>query len=198
MFNTGVDAVFWVTGGVGQGRSFLLGGRLGGRVLVFVCGVNVRWVYVFTGCVDEVLTVSCNGGHANITIASILRVVTGKLAAIPARRLLSFVLGCIRGRPIRHVVIKRPGRVGGRRSRGVHGVIPFIGRLEGGLPSVPMRFISRQFASMLTRRTVLSKNLGGGSERGGTLISRVDTAVVLRSCLRSGGCVWWVGASWRG
>lgn len=135
--------------------------------------------------VDEVLTVSCNEGHAKVTIASPVRVVTGKLAAIPARRLVSFLLGCITRRGIRHVIIKRPGRVGGRSSRGVGCVGPFITRLGGGLPSVPIRLISRQFASILTRRTVLSNKLGGGTHRSGTLISRVDTAVVLRSCLRS-------------
>lgn len=129
---------------------------------------------------------SCKQGHAKVTIDSAVRVVTGNLAAIPARRLLSFVAGCIGRRSIRHVVVNLPGRVGGRISRGVGGVRPFIHSLGGHLPSVPIRCMSRHFASILTRHAVLRTKLGGGSERGGTLISRVDTAVVLRSCLRAG------------
>lgn len=129
---------------------------------------------------------SCNQGHAKVTIDSALRVVTGKLAAIPARRLLRFLLSCITGRPMRHVLMNFPGRVGGRTSRGVGGVRPFIHSLGGGLPSVPIRCMSRHFASILTRQAVLRTKLGGGSHRGGTLISRVDTAVVLRACLRGG------------
>lgn len=136
--------------------------------------------------VDEVMTVSCKEGHAKVTIDSAVRLVTGNLAAIPARRLLGFVNSCVTGRPMRQVVINLPERVGGRFSRGVGGVRPFIHSLGGHFPSVPIRCISRHFASILTRHAVRRTKLGGGSHRGGTLISRVDTAVVLRACLRDG------------
>lgn len=141
--------------------------------------------------VKEVVTVSCNQGHANLTIASALRVVTGKLAAIPDNRLAEFLTSCISHRPIRQFMIKLPGRVGGRLSRGVECIRTFMARLGQAVPSVPMRCCSRQFASILTRGTVLSKKLGGGGERSGKLMSRVDTIVVLRSCLRGGGCRLW-------
>ncbi len=131
--------------------------------------------------VKQVLSVSCKGGHAKLTMASPLRVVTGNLAAIPASRLVTFVGKCINQRRIRQVVINRPGRTSKTSSRGVGHIRPFIRELHGRLPSVPMRCFSRHFASILTRRTVLRNKLGGGSQRGGTLISRVDTAVVLRN-----------------
>lgn len=134
-----------------------------------------------------VVSISLKGTHANVTMYSGARFLTSPCAIVfrgSPGRLLRGISGATGRAGTRLVIIKLPGGVSNDRNRDTRGTETFTRGLDG---RANVRYIvrSRHKAAVATRGFLGA----AGAEKGGHggIISRITTAVVLRSCLSGEG-----------
>jgi len=131
--------------------------------------------------VGRILAIDYGQKRVGLAVTDELKIIATALAAVPAKEVIAFLKKYISGNTVECFVVGEPRQMNNMASESAKYIEPFIRKLKGEFPEIPVERIDERFTSMIATQTIRESGAKKKDRRDKSLVDTVSAVIILQS-----------------
>ena len=131
----------------------------------------------------RILAIDFGVKRTGIAVTDELQIIASGLTTVPTDELLSFLQAYTKEETVETFVLGKPKQMDNTASESEQFIIPFIKKLEGQFPNIPIVRVDERFTSKIAFQTMIHSGLKKKQRRNKGLIDEISATIILQSYL---------------
>lgn len=129
----------------------------------------------------RILAIDYGQKRVGLAVTDELKIIATALATVPAKEIMDFLKGYILKNAVECFVVGEPRQMNNTPSESAKYIDPFIRRLKGEFPEIPVERMDERFTSMIATQTIRESGAKKKDRRDKSLVDTVSAVIILQS-----------------
>jgi len=133
----------------------------------------------------RILAIDYGRKRTGVAVTDPLKIIAGNLATVPTHTLMQFIKDYIAREPVECIVIGKPTQLNGEPSESMRYITPFVNRLRGELPEMPIVMYDERFTSTIAHQAMIDGGMKQRDRRDKARVDAIAATIILNDYLQS-------------
>ena len=133
----------------------------------------------------RILAIDYGRKRSGVAVTDPLQIIAGNLATVPTHTLMQFIKDYIAREQVDRVVIGQPSQLNGQPSESMKYITPFVNRLKGELPDMPIVMYDERFTSAIAHQAMIDGGMKKSDRRDKSRVDAIAATIILNDYLQS-------------
>lgn len=133
----------------------------------------------------RILAIDYGRKRTGIAVTDILQLIANGLTTVPTHQLLDFLKTYMSKEPVECIVVGLPKTMDGQLSENERNIRPFVAKLRGLYPTIPVVYYDERFTSVLAHQAMLDGGLKRKDRQNKALVDEISATIILQSYMES-------------
>ena len=133
----------------------------------------------------RILAIDYGRKRSGVAVTDPLQIIAGNLATVPTHTLMQFIKDYIEREQVDRVVIGQPSQLNGQPSESMKYITPFVNRLKGELPDMPIVMYDERFTSAIAHQAMIDGGMKKSDRRDKSRVDAIAATIILNDYLQS-------------
>ena len=133
----------------------------------------------------RILAIDYGRKRSGVAVTDPLQIIAGNLATVPTHTLMQFIKDYIAREQVYRVVIGQPSQLNGQPSESMKYITPFVNRLKGELPDMPIVMYDERFTSAIAHQAMIDGGMKKSDRRDKSRVDAIAATIILNDYLQS-------------
>jgi putative Holliday junction resolvase len=133
----------------------------------------------------RILAIDYGRKRSGVAVTDPLQIIAGNLATVPTHTLMQFIKDYIAREQVDRIVIGQPSQLNGQPSESMKYITPFVNRLKGELPDMPIVMYDERFTSAIAHQAMIDGGMKKSDRRDKSRVDAIAATIILNDYLQS-------------
>ena len=133
----------------------------------------------------RILAIDYGRKRSGVAVTDPLQIIAGNLATVPTHTLMQFIKDYIAREQVDLIVIGQPSQLNGQPSESMKYITPFVNRLKGELPDMPIVMYDERFTSAIAHQAMIDGGMKKSDRRDKSRVDAIAATIILNDYLQS-------------
>ena len=133
----------------------------------------------------RILAIDYGRKRSGVAVTDPLQMIAGNLATVPTHTLMQFIKDYIAREQVDRIVIGQPSQLNGQPSESMKYITPFVNRLKGELPDMPIVMYDERFTSAIAHQAMIDGGMKKSDRRDKSRVDAIAATIILNDYLQS-------------
>ena len=133
----------------------------------------------------RILAIDYGRKRSGVAVTDPLQIIAGNLATVPTHTLMQFIKDYMAREQVDRIVIGQPSQLNGQPSESMKYITPFVNRLKGELPDMPIVMYDERFTSSIAHQAMIDGGMKKSDRRDKSRVDAIAATIILNDYLQS-------------
>ena len=133
----------------------------------------------------RILAIDYGRKRSGVAVTDPLQIIAGNLATVPTHTLMQFIKDYIAREQVDRIVIGQPSQLNWKPSESMKYITPFVNRLKGELPDMPIVMYDERFTSAIAHQAMIDGGMKKSDRRDKSRVDAIAATIILNDYLQS-------------
>lgn len=133
----------------------------------------------------RILAIDYGRKRSGVAVTDPLQIIAGNLATVPTHTLMQFIKDYMAREQVDRIVIGQPSQLNGQPSESMKYITPFVNRLKGELPDMPIVMYDERFTSAIAHQAMIDGGMKKSDRRDKSRVDAIAATIILNDYLQS-------------
>ena len=131
----------------------------------------------------RILAIDYGQKRTGIAVTDELQIIASGLITVPTNELFNFLKDYISAEQVELFLVGEPKQKDGTASQSETQINPFLNKLKGWFPKIPVKRVDERFTSKMAFQTMIDSGLNKKQRQNKALVDEISATIILQSYL---------------